>query len=73
MSLWWLPVIFSAGFGVGIWWCRRKSEECRRCEEHFHGIIRDKDSQIHGLKSTRGALAKEVQNLVWSNNGYNAR
>jgi hypothetical protein len=52
---------------------RRDDDGCRECKEYYMSIIRDKDSEIHGLKSTKGALAKELQNLTFMNSGYRAR
>jgi hypothetical protein len=48
-------------------------DDCRSCKAYYAAIIRDKDSEIHGLKSTRGALAKEVQALTFLNSGFKAR
>lgn len=59
-------------FTMAIFKCR-PDEDCRSCKAYYESKLREKDTQIHGLKSTKGALQKEVQNLVWSNNGYNAR
>jgi hypothetical protein len=48
-------------------------EDCKSCKAYYAAIIRERDDVIHGLKSTRGALAKEVQNLTFLNSGFKAR
>jgi hypothetical protein len=69
-------LFIGACIGVLVMACVRSSshdDDCKSCKEYYMSIIRDKDSQIHGLKSTRGALAKEVQNLTFLNSGFKAR
>jgi hypothetical protein len=74
----WYFICLSIGVCIGVLamgFLRSSShdEDCKSCKAYYIGIIRDKDSEIHGLKSTRGALAKEVQNLTFLNSGFRAR
>jgi hypothetical protein len=48
-------------------------DDCRSCKAYYTSIIRERDSVIHGLRSSKGALAKEVQNLSFRIFGSNAR
>jgi hypothetical protein len=69
----WMLLSFCAGFGLMAILKRQPDEECRDCKAHYVGIIRDLELKVHGLKSTKGALAKEIQSLSFRNSGYNAR
>ena len=73
MSLWWIPIIFSVGVLFGAWWARRPDDVCRQCKASYSQEIEGLRTTIHGLKSTKGALAKEVQHLSFMNSGYRAR
>lgn len=69
----WIPFIFSAGFLVGAWWRARPDDVCRQCKASFDCTISDLRSEIHGLKSTKGALAKELQGMAFRSAGFRAR
>jgi hypothetical protein len=69
----WGSLIFSLGFAIGCWWASRPDEECHACKASYDNVISDLRTEIHGLKSTKGALAKELQNMAFRNAGYKAR
>ena len=48
-------------------------EDCKSCKAYYMSIIRDKETEIHGLKSTKGKLGQELQAMAFRNSGYNAR
>jgi hypothetical protein len=48
-------------------------QDCRSCKSYYMARIRALEDAIHGLKSAKGKLAKEVQDLTFRNSGYNAR
>ena len=52
---------------------RQPDDECRECKAYYMGLLRDKDEVIHGLKSTKGALGKELNAMAFRNAGYRAR
>ena len=63
---------FIGALAVHIYRCSN-SDECRECKAYYTGLLRDKDAEIHGLKSTKGALGKELQAMAFRNAGYKAR
>jgi hypothetical protein len=71
-----LCLIIGACLGVlamGFMRMSAHEHDCRSCKAYYTSIIRERDSVIHGLRSSKGALEKEVQNLSFRNAGYNAR
>jgi len=48
-------------------------DDCKSCKAYYVGVIRDKEAEIHGLKSTKGKLGQELQSMAFRNSGYNAR
>jgi hypothetical protein len=74
--MFWIGLFIGVALGVLAMCFMRMSShdtDCKSCKAYYVGVIRDKDSQIHGLKSTKGALAKEIQHLSFMNSGYRAR
>ena len=71
--LWIVPIVFSAGFAFGCWWVARPDEVCRQCKASYRLEIAALKTEIHGLKSTKGALAKELQAMAFRHAGYKAR
>jgi hypothetical protein len=74
--MFWIGLLIGIIIGVvalGIMRGSSHDDDCRSCKSYYTGIIRDKDDVIHGLKSTKGKLAREVQSLTFRNSGYNAR
>jgi hypothetical protein len=69
----WISLSFCAGMLFMAILKRQPSDECKECKAYYAAIIRERDDVIHGLKSTKGALAKEVQNLSFRNAGFRAR
>ena len=69
----WIPVIFSAGFGVGCWWVARPDEVCRQCKASYAAEKAELESQIHGLKSSLGRMGKEMNAMAFRNAGFKAR
>ena len=49
------------------------SDECRECKAYYTAIIRERDETIHGLKSTKGKMANELNAMAFRNAGYKAR
>ena len=72
-TLLWIPVVFSVGALFGAWWRARPDEVCRECKASYSQEIDGLRSEIHGLKSTKGALGKELQAMAFRQSGYNAR
>lgn len=52
---------------------RKTDEECSACRRSFEDHITELNTQIHGLKSSKGALGKELQAMAFRNAGFNAR
>jgi hypothetical protein len=75
--MFWIGLFTGFTLGVialGIFrYSRNNDAECADCKAYYTSIIRERDAVIHGLKSTKGALAKEVQHLSFMNSGYRAR
>jgi len=74
--MFWLGLFIGAALGVLVMGYLRNSshdDDCRSCKAHYTGIIRDKEAEIHGLKSTKGKLGQELQAMAFRNSGYNAR
>jgi|WetSurMetagenome_2_1015567.scaffolds.fasta_scaffold526183_3 hypothetical protein len=73
MSYWFIPIIFSAGVLFGAWWASRPDDVCRQCKASYSQEIEGLKKEIHGLKSTKGALSKELQNMSFGRYGAKAR
>lgn len=73
MIILWISLAFCVGVVFGAWWRARPDEVCRMCRMSYNQEIEGLKKDIHGLKSTKGALAKEVQALSFRNAGYKAR
>ena len=66
-------IAFMVGvFGMAIF-KMKPDEECRSCDMAYKDTIRRLEDQIHGLKSSKGKLGKELQNMTFRNAGYRAR
>jgi hypothetical protein len=64
--MFWLGLFigFTAGVvALAIFRCGN-SDECRECKAYYAAIIKERDDTIHGLKSTRGALGKKIQQMT---------
>jgi hypothetical protein len=68
------------GFGIGFalmgilrYYRAPDADECAGCRAAQRRVVSQLEDQIHGLKSTKGALAKEIQHLSFMNSGYRAR
>jgi len=76
MYMFWIGLFigFNLGFlAMGFLRGSSHDEDCKSCKAYYVGIIRDKETEIHGLKSTKGKLGQELQAMAFRNSGYNAR
>jgi hypothetical protein len=74
--MFWYGLIIGACIGVlamGFMRMSSHDKDCRSCKAYYMARIRALEDAIHGLKSAKGKLAKEVQDLTFRNSGYNAR
>jgi len=77
--MWYILGLFAAYmagvFTIGIFrYCRQPDDdECAGCRAAQRQVVDGLRSEIHGLKSTKGALGKELQAMAFRNAGYRAR
>jgi hypothetical protein len=76
--MFWIGLIVGINIGILVMGlivkCRNTSDdECGGCRAEQRRIVSGLEDTIHGLKSTKGALAKELQHLSFMNSGYRAR
>jgi hypothetical protein len=76
--MFWLGLIigFNLGFlamGLFRYYRQPDDDECAGCRAAQRRVISGLEATIHGLKSTKGALAKELQAMAFRNAGYKAR
>jgi hypothetical protein len=74
----WYALCLFIGAGIGFMaagFMRGSSHDadCKECKAYYAGIIRERDAVIHGLKITKGALAKELQDMSFGRYGAKAR
>ena len=65
--MFWIGLFIGVSLGVlAMGYLRGSSHDtdCKSCKAYYMSIIRDKDSQIHGMKSTRGALGQKIQQMT---------
>jgi hypothetical protein len=74
--MFWIGLFIGVMVGVvtlGIFRYNRDDDECSCCRAEQRRVVDQLESQIHGLKSTRGALGKELNAMAFRNAGYRAR
>jgi len=74
----WYFICLSIGACVGalvMGYLRGSSHDtdCKSCKAYYVGVIRDKEAEIHGLKSTQGKLGSKLNAMAFRNSGFNAR
>ena len=75
MTMFWIGLFIGVSLGVlaMVFILNGKNDECADCKTYYAGIIRDKEAEIHGLKSTKGKLGQELQAMAFRNAGFKAR
>jgi hypothetical protein len=76
--MFWIGLII--GFNIGVialgifrWYRQTDDDECAGCRAAQRRVVSGLEDQIHGLKSTRGKLAKELQDMSFGRYGAKAR
>jgi hypothetical protein len=76
--MFWLGLFigFNLGFlamGIFRYYRQLDDDECSGCRAAQRRVVSQLEDTIHGLKSTKGALGKELQAMAFRNAGYRAR
>lgn len=74
----WLGIFIGINLGVVLaclWahYHHPSDDECQECRASYSQEIEGLHKEIHGLKSTKGALGKELQAMAFRASGYRAR
>jgi hypothetical protein len=59
--------------GLGLCTMSRDNSECNACRAEQRRVVAGLEVLIHGLKSSNGKLASEVNGLAFRNAGFKAR
>jgi hypothetical protein len=77
-AMFWIGLII--GFNLGVvalgffrWYRQPDDDECSGCRAEQRRVVAGLEETIHGLKSTKGKLGKELQSMAFRNSGYKAR
>jgi len=76
--MFWIGLIIGLNLGVLAlaifrYYRQPDEDECSGCRAAQRRVVSELESQIHGLKSTKGKLGQELQAMAFRNSGYNAR